>query len=81
MTPVEVKIMLLKKGLSFAQMARDLEAETDATTRSLEVMIADLLYGRRWYPALAAQIRAKWNIKVICPPHLRPIRQQIRQAA
>jgi hypothetical protein len=81
MTPVEVKIMLLRKGLSFADMARQLEPESDATRRSLEVMIADLLYGRRWYPALALQLKEKWNIKVSCPPHLRPIRQQIRQAA
>lgn len=81
MTAVEVKIMLLKKGLTFADMAREIEAESDATQRSLEVMIADLLYGRRWYPALAKQINDRWNIKVTCPPHLRPIRQQIRQAA
>ena len=81
MTPIEVKIMLLKKGLSFAFMAKEMRTEDGPSARSLEVMLADLLYGRRWYPSLAIRLRDEFGIKVDRPKHLRPIREQIRQAA
>ncbi len=81
MKPIEVKILLLKKGLNFADMARDLKDVTDASQRSLEVMIADLLYGRRWYPTLAETIESRYGIAVKRPAHSRPIRQQLREAA
>ncbi len=81
MKPIEVKIMLLRKGLTFVDMAKDLEAEMSASRRSIEVMIADLLYGRRWYPNLASKLKAKYDISVTCPPHLKSIRQQLKQAA
>lgn len=81
MSVKEVKILLLKKGLNFADMARELETPDGPSRRSLEVMIADLLYERRWYPSLAAEIRAKWGIRVTRAAHLQPIRQQLKQAA
>ena len=81
MKPVEVKIMLLKKGLTFVEMARQLSELNDASQRSLEVMLADLLYGRRWYPTLAEQVRERFGIVLECPRHLRPIRQQVKEAA
>lgn len=81
MTPVEVKIMLLRKGLSFASIAKELHVKDGPSKRSLEVMLADILYGRRWYPTLAAKLRDQFGIKVERPKHLRPIREQLRQAA
>ncbi len=81
MNIIEVKILLLKKGLSFADMARALQTDDSPSLRSLEVMIADLLYGRRWYPSLAKQIKAKWGIRVDRADHLRPVREQIKHAA
>lgn len=81
-TPTEVKILLLKKGLTFKGMAEQLKGDVgDASVRSLEVMIADLLYSRRWYPTLAAELKSRFGITVERPPHLRPIREQLRQAA
>jgi hypothetical protein len=81
MKPIEVKILLLKKGLNFADMARTLQEGTDASQRSLEVMLADLFYQRRWYPSLAQKINDHFGIKLTRPAHLRPIRQQLKQAA
>lgn len=73
--------MLLRKGLTFKGMGEELESEMSASARSLEVMIADLLYGRRWYPTLAAKLASRYGIKAERAPHLRPIQDQIRQAA
>ena len=81
MKPIEVKILLLKKGLNFADMARTIATESEASPRSLEVMIADLFYERRWYPTLAEQVRENFGITLKRPAHLRPIRQQLKQAA
>lgn len=83
MKPIDVKILLLKRGLNFADMARTLikDGLTEAEQRSLEVMLQDLFYQRRWYPTLAEQVRAKFDIKLSRPAHLRPIRQQLKQAA
>lgn len=81
MKPIEVKILLLKKGLNFADMARSLQSGTEASQRSLEVMLADLFYERRWYPTLAEQVRENFGIALKRPAHLRPIRQQLKQAA
>ena len=39
MTAKEIKILLITKGLSVAEMARELEKDSNATAKSLEVMI------------------------------------------
>jgi hypothetical protein len=81
MKPVDVKIMLLRKGLNFADMARQLQPEFGIKPRSLEVMLGDLFYERRWYPRLAQKVHSKFGIKLERPKHLLPIRDQLRQAA
>lgn len=81
MNAKKVKILLIEKGLNIADMARDLEPETDATFESLQTMISDLLYGRRWYPSLAEKIYDRYGIKVSQPVQFKPIKDQLKQAA
>ncbi|MBS1793375.1 MAG: hypothetical protein JSS81_05950 [Acidobacteria bacterium] len=81
MTAKEVKILLIKKGLNISDMARDLEPETEATFKSLQTMIADLLYGRRWFPSLAAKLEEKYDIRIEQPKQFKPIKEQLKQAA
>jgi hypothetical protein len=80
MKPVEVKIMLLQKGLNFVDMAKKLHTPDGPSRRSLEVMIADLLYGRRWYPTLAQKLRSEFGIRVDRPEQFKSIREQLRAA-
>ncbi len=77
----EVKILLIQKGLSIAEMARELEKDSNATAQSLETMISDTLYGRRYFVTVAKQLEEIYGIKIDRPAHLQPIRQQIKQAA
>lgn len=77
----DVKILLIKKGLTISEMARELESETDASFDSLRTMLTDLLYGRRWYSSLAAQVEDKFGIKIEREPHQVAVREAIKNAA
>lgn len=77
----EVKILLIKKGLTISDMARELESESDAGFDSLRTMLTDLLYGRRFFPTLAAQVEEKFGIKIEREPHHIAVREAIKNAA
>lgn len=81
MTAKEIKILLITKGLSVAEMARELEKDSNATAKSLEVMIHDTLYGKRFIPSIASKINKKFGIKIERPAHLQTIRHQLKNAA
>lgn len=81
MSVKQIKIQLIEKGLSIAEIARDFSHDSNATIRSLETMIADTLYGRRYFPAIAEKLNRKYGIKVERPLHLQPIRKQLKQVA
>lgn len=81
MTVQDVKILLIEKGLNISDMARELEPETGASFKSLQTMIADLLYGRRWFPSLADLISQKYGINIPQPKSFRSIKEQLKQAA
>ena len=47
MNPFQVKVFMLKNGLTITSMADDL-ADANRKKTSLQVMISDLIYGRRF---------------------------------
>lgn len=77
----DVKIFLIDNGLNIADMARELEPFTDATFNSLQTMLSELLYGRRWYPSLAELVEQKYGLKIDQPDSYKPIKEQIKNAA
>ena len=81
MTIPEIKIKLIQKGTSIAELAREFAATSNANLRSLETMIADTLYGRRYYPNIAKQLETRLDITIVRPEHTKPIREQIKQVA
>lgn len=81
MTIPEIKIKLIQKGLTIAELAREFAHISDANLRSLETMIADTLYGRRYYPNIAKLLEDRLDIKIVRPEHTKPIREQIKKVA
>jgi hypothetical protein len=81
MTVKEVKKKLLDKGLTISEMARELSEDSDATFDSIRVMLTDLLYGRRYFPELAAQVNEKWGIEITRNKNTQTVRQALKQVA
>lgn len=67
MNPFEVKVFMLKKGLTVASIARDLCLESDAKFTSMQTMVSDLIHGRKWFPEYAKQLDEKYGIKIDRP--------------
>ena len=81
MKPIEVKIFLLKNGLTVAEMARQLCVGTDTKFDSMRTMIDDTLYGKRFYPSVAAKLESKFGLKIERPAHLKSRREVMKQVA
>lgn len=62
MTSLQIKIYLLKQGLSVSQLARDLGERRD--------MVSHQIHGHYDYPRLRRRLRDEYGI--ICPPLRRP---------
>ncbi len=77
MNPLEIKTFLWKNGLSVAEMARTLENE-NRKAKSIATMISDMIYGRRYYPALAEEIEKEFGLKFERIPSAREL---VRDAA
>ncbi len=81
MNPFEVKVFMLKNGLSIASMARDLCAEEPGVKyTSMQTMISDLIHGRKWFPHYAEKLDAKYGIKIDRPAR-KTNREIVKQAA
>lgn len=81
MTAKEIKILLIEKGLTVREIARELEKDSNASVRSLETMIHDTLYGKRYLPSIAKKLHSKFGIKIERPAHLQGVRRQLKQVA
>ena len=81
MTAKEIKILLIQKGLTVAEMAREMEKTSNASAKSLETMIHDTLYGKRFFPKIADKLSRKYGITIERPAHLQGVRAQLKQAA
>lgn len=73
MKPIEIKIKLLKKGLTVAEIARTLETESTAKKPVLASMIEQMINGRRFYPSIAEEINAQFDLGLECPEYLKPL--------
>lgn len=74
MNAIQVKIVLLKKGLSIAAMARELRTKTQ-TEDAVRVMLSQMIHGRRFYPALAKRVNQRYGIKFERPTQTQPRRK------
>ncbi|HUF02821.1 MAG TPA: hypothetical protein VMM38_01455 [Aridibacter sp.] len=75
----EIKIELLKRGLTQAEIARTLKTTSTANEANLRVMISQLINGQRWYQTLADEINEQFDLNLERPEYLRPVYE--RQAA
>lgn len=80
MNAVEIKIHMLKKGLTLTGIARELEPEYPATFESLRTMLKNLFYYGRYNSKLAALVKQKYGIKIDRPTQPQTVREAVSQA-
>jgi len=68
MKPIEVKIFLLRKGLTLAEIARRV-ARDGQDPAQLRVMLSHMVHGHRFYPSLAKRVR-RYGLNFQPPPAL-----------
>lgn len=69
-------------GLKIADVARELIKDHPGVKESsADMMLRELIGGRRWYPVYAAWLKSRFGITVDRPAWLRPVRERMRQAA
>lgn len=76
----QIKKDLIDKDLTIAEMARKLAPKTTASETSLQQMLSDMIYQRRWYPTLAEQVNDEFGLKLIRPAQFTP-KVRLKQAA
>ncbi len=81
MNPFEVKVHLLRKGLTIASMSRELCRNNDTKETSMATMISDMIYGRRFYPALAKKLDKKFGLKFERPAQFESATEIVHKAA
>lgn len=67
MKPAQVKAFLFERGLSVSTIAREMSADYPIAFDSLRVMIGDVLFGRRYFPRLAAMLNEKYGLEIERP--------------
>lgn len=80
MNTKEIKKFLIDKELTIAEMARILAPKTNASETSLQQMLSDMFYGRRWYPTLAEQVFSEFGLQLNRPAQFAP-KVRLKQAA
>ncbi len=63
MNKTQVKIFLLKNGLTVTGIAKDL-CRKGQSESALRVCISQLINGHRFYPSLARQLRERYGLRV-----------------
>ena len=81
MNALEIKIHMLKKGLTLTGIARELASEYDATFESLRTMLKNLFYYEKYNAKLAALVNKKYGIKIDRPRAPQTVREAVRRAA
>lgn len=77
----EIKRKLEDDGLRVIDVAREMQKAFPITIGSSEVMLRDLIAGKRWFPVYATWLRENYGIIVEKPSWLLPVRERMRQAA
>ncbi len=83
MNAVEVKKLLLDKGLNVSEMSRTLIDENLVSSKnfdSVRRMLTALLYGREFYPSLARTVKSRFKITITRKAHLKSVREAVKQA-
>lgn len=81
MNPFEVKVFMLKNGLTIASIARDFCAsEPGVKFTSMQTMLSDVIYGRKWLPEYARKLDEEYGIKLERPER-QTNREIVKQAA
>lgn len=73
---VEIKIEMLKRGLTIAHIARELDTSSTASENGLYMMIAGMINGQRWYPTLAEEVNEQFDLGLERPENFKPITQR-----
>ncbi|HQU82969.1 MAG TPA: hypothetical protein PKY59_07595 [Pyrinomonadaceae bacterium] len=81
MNPFEIKVLMLQNGWTIASMAREICKESDAKESSMQVMISDLIYRRRFYPGLAQKLNNKFGILIERPEQFESAHTVVQKAA
>lgn len=81
MNPFDVKVLMLKQGLTISGMARKLCEGSSTKETSMQTMIADVIYGRRFYPSIALKLDEHFGIKIERPVQFESARTVVQKAA
>jgi hypothetical protein len=81
MNPFQIKVFLLENELTIASMAREICRNTDTKQTSMQTMISDMIYGRRFYPALAKKLQKKFGLSIERPAQFESARSVVGKAA
>lgn len=80
MTPRQNKLKLMDLGKTVTELARELHAENpQATEKSLQTMITNMIYGREYYPRYAEYLNRRYGFR-FQPLQQRSARQLLRAA-
>lgn len=80
MNALQIKIFLLKNGLTISEIARALELEYDASFDAIRNALTQMFYHGKYNADLARLVKDKYGIKV---DRTRPqsVKEAVRQAA
>jgi hypothetical protein len=67
MKPAQVKAFLYENKTTVSAMAREMAADYPIGFDSLRVMIGDVLFGRRYFPRLAAMLNERYGFEISRP--------------
>lgn len=70
MKNIQVKIYLLKKGLTIQKMASEL-CKKDQSEQAIRVMISQMIHGHRYYPTLAKRLKSRFGVNIPRPAQTR----------
>jgi len=69
MNSIEVKIQLLRRGLTLQQIARELRTGSQSE-QAVRVMLSQMVNGRRFYPTLAKRVEERYGLRLTRPANL-----------
>lgn len=81
MNPFEVKVFMLKNGLTIASMAETLCRNSSTKKTSMQTMISDMIYRRRFYPGLAKKLDKNFGLKIERPAQFESATEVVHRAA
>lgn len=80
MNALQIKVFLLKHGLTVSGIARDIADDYPATIDSIRKMLTEMFYHGRYNAGLAAIVDRKFGIKIV-PSRPQTVREAVRRAA